>query len=103
MEKTVQTENMQKGQAVATLKDVSFSSPDKLLFYGVDLVVKKGQNTTLIGESGVGKSTLLKLVLGRIVPDTGTVVLSKKLKVSYVPQDIEELERTTVPVSGTIL
>src|SRR3989338_141359 len=92
MEKTVQTENMQKGQAVATLKDVSFSSPDKLLFYGVDLVVKKGQNTTLIGESGVGKSTLLKLVLGRIVPDTGTVVLSKKLKVSYVPQDIEELD-----------
>src|SRR3990167_751714 len=50
MEKTVQTENMQKGQAVATLKDVSFSSPDKLLFYGVDLVVKKGQNTTLIGK-----------------------------------------------------
>jgi len=85
-------ENMSVKNTVATLKDIGFASPDRVLFYGVNLSVKKGETVALTGESGVGKSTLLKIILGKNTPDTGISSLTKGVKVSYVPQDIEDIE-----------
>ncbi|HRN70970.1 MAG TPA: ATP-binding cassette domain-containing protein, partial [Candidatus Woesebacteria bacterium] len=85
-------EPMSSSTTVATLNDVSFSSPDRMLFYDVNLTIQKGETIALMGESGVGKSTLLKIVMGREIPDTGSSELSKNMRLSYVPQDIEDLE-----------
>lgn len=85
-------ENMHNGAQVVALNDVSFSSADRVLFYGVNLSVKKGENSVVVGQSGVGKSTLLKIALGKLPPDTGTVTQAKGIKISFVPQDIDDLD-----------
>lgn len=85
-------ETMPVKSSVVTLNSVSFTSPDKILFYGVNLSVHKGETVAITGESGAGKSTLLKIILEKVHPDTGTVMLSKGIKISYVPQDIEDID-----------
>lgn len=80
------------GQAVATITDLSFASPERILFYDVNLVLKRGENIALIGESGVGKSSLLKIITGKELPVSGKVNIGNNINLSYVPQDLDDLE-----------
>jgi ATPase subunit of ABC transporter with duplicated ATPase domains len=80
------------GNQVADIKDISFSSPDRMLFTDVNLTINRGENIVVIGKSGVGKTTLVKILLGNIPPDTGTVTIASGVKISYVPQDPDDLE-----------
>lgn len=81
------------------MRDVEFSydGSDKVL-NDVDITVEKGKTAALVGESGGGKSTIVKLLLGFYRPDSGSVgVLGKSLSaytpdelrrnIAYVPQD----------------
>lgn len=58
------------------LKDVSFTYPNgtKALF-NIDVNIKAGQTTALVGLSGAGKSTLINLLIGFYAPDSGTLTL----------------------------
>ena len=74
----------------------------------VDLSVPKGQMVCLIGRNGVGKTTLLKTIMGLLYPRTGTINLADKpitklrphqrakLGIGYVPQGREIIPRVTV-------
>lgn len=81
------------------IKDVAFSydGREKVLD-GVDITVERGKTAALVGESGGGKSTVVKLLLGLYQPSGGTIqVLGKPLhaytpdelrgNIAYVPQD----------------
>ena len=57
---------------------------------GVDLVVGGGERIGLFGANGQGKTTLLRMVAGRIKPDSGTVWLSQKTRIAYYEQGAEE-------------
>lgn len=63
-----------------TLKNLSFrfSLTDPLLFNDVSLDIKKGQCVAIVGESGVGKSSLLKLMLGLLEPTSGDIEIDSK-------------------------
>ncbi|HYD99245.1 MAG TPA: zinc ABC transporter ATP-binding protein ZnuC [Alphaproteobacteria bacterium] len=52
----------------------------------IDLAVAPGEIVTLIGPNGAGKSTLVKVVLGLVRPDRGTVVRRPGLRIGYMPQ-----------------
>ena len=52
----------------------------------VNLRVRKGEIVTLIGPNGAGKSTLVRVILGLIKPDQGTVSLAPKTRIGYMPQ-----------------
>ena len=60
----------------------------------VDLSVEPGHIVGLLGPNGSGKSTLIKLLLGQLQPDAGTVRLGTNLKLAYFDQLREQLDLT---------
>lgn len=58
----------------------------RLVLDHVDLAVAPGEIVTLIGPNGAGKSTLVRVLLGLVRPDTGSVVRAPGVRVGYVPQ-----------------
>ncbi len=62
---------------------------DDHLLRGVDLQVVKGEKYGLVGPNGTGKTTIIKIALGRVLPDSGTVMLHRQIKVGYVSQEDE--------------
>lgn len=59
--------------SLLSLRDVHFSYGDTPILHGVSLDLKPGQNLGILGESGSGKSTILRLMLGLTRPDSGMV------------------------------
>lgn len=68
------------------IKDLKKSFGEKTVLRGVDLNIKTGETTCIIGRSGCGKSVLLKLVVGLLAPDEGTVVVDG-LDISKMTQE----------------
>lgn len=56
------------------------------LFRDLTLSIRPGQCTGIVGRNGVGKTTLLKVCLGNLEPDQGTVAIGKKVRVNYIDQ-----------------
>jgi cell division transport system ATP-binding protein len=72
-----------------TLKNVNISQLSKLIFKNISLNIKKGEFIYLIGETGGGKSSLLKSIYGEIDSFTGEIVVNKftlnKIKQNEIP------------------
>ncbi|MCF6251300.1 MAG: ABC-F family ATPase [Methylococcaceae bacterium] len=62
-------------------------SYDEELFSGLDLMVEVGERVAIIGPNGIGKSTLLKCLVGDVEPSAGTVKWSENADLSYYAQD----------------
>ena len=58
-----------------TVRGLSFSHGERKVFDGVDLRIPRGRVTAIMGPSGTGKTTLLRLIGGQIRPDAGTVTV----------------------------
>ena len=72
------------------LEGLSKSFGDNCLFAGVDLRVKRGERVVLVAPNGTGKSTLLRILMGYMQPDSGTFAL--RGNIGYVDQNGETLE-----------
>lgn len=59
---------------LVSIRNLSFSRGERKIFDGVDLDIRRGQITAIMGPSGTGKTTLLKLIGGQLRPDAGTVL-----------------------------
>jgi len=60
-------------EAVVAVRDVHYAIGGRQIFAGLDLTVRRGRITAIMGPSGGGKTTLLKLITGQITPDRGSV------------------------------
>ncbi|MEQ8536331.1 MAG: urea ABC transporter ATP-binding subunit UrtE [Coleofasciculus sp. D1-CHI-01] len=90
------------------IRDVNVYYGESHILRDVDLSVPVGQMVCLIGRNGVGKTTLLKTIMGLLKPRTGTITLAEqpithkstdkraKLGIGYVPQGREIIPRLTV-------
>ena len=58
-----------------SIKDLYFYRGARPIFSGVDLSIKRGKITAIMGPSGTGKTTLLKLIGGQLYPDKGSVIV----------------------------
>ncbi len=80
------------GKLVAELENVSKSFGERTVVRDLSLRLLRGDRLGLIGPNGAGKSTLIKLMLGQMQPDAGTVKLGTTLEVAYFDQMREQLD-----------
>ena len=70
------------------IENLGFAYPDnEPLFSKLSLTVNAGEKIAIIGENGVGKTTLLKLLQGELTPTAGTIKWAEKAKLGYFAQD----------------
>ena len=74
--------------ALISLQDVSLGFGGPRLFEEINLQIEQGEWVGLLGRNGMGKSTLLKLVNGDILPHSGAVSRQQNLRVAYLPQEV---------------
>ena len=85
-------EGQRSGTLVAGIKDVSFSFGGRPIVNGFSTTVFRGDKIGIIGPNGVGKTTLLRLLLGELAPDSGTVRIGANLQVAYFDQLRQQLD-----------
>jgi len=71
-----------------TLDKVNKTFAERPILQNISMQLMQGEITTLIGPNGAGKSTLVRLILGLIRPDSGSITPAADLKVGYMPQKI---------------
>ena len=79
------------GEVVLEIRDLAMQYPDKVLFSDFTDTIYKGEKIGLIGGNGVGKSTILKIIMGQIEAASGTVKTGSRVKVAYYDQEHRQL------------
>ena len=79
------------GEVVLEIRDLAMQYPDKILFSDFTDTIYKGEKIGLIGGNGVGKSTILKIIMGQIEATSGTVKTGSRVKVAYYDQEHRQL------------
>lgn len=80
------------GKLVADLKGVTKRFGDRTIFKGLTTRVIRGDRLAIVGPNGAGKTTLVKVLLGELAPDEGTVRLGANLEPVYLDQSREGLK-----------
>jgi len=70
------------------LKNIKVSFSNKILFNDLNWQIPTGSRVGLIGDNGIGKTTLFRIIIGRQKPDEGTVILPHNQQIGYLPQDL---------------
>ena len=78
------------------LEQLQLAYGNHVLLNRADLTVEKGERLALVGRNGTGKSTLLKLVAGDILPDDGSIWRAPGLKIGVLAQELPESSGLTI-------
>ena len=79
---------------LAQLKNVSLSFPDKKILEDVSLTIYPGDRISLVGENGAGKTSLFRILKGRLAPNSGEVSLSRGVRIGYLEQDFAGMDES---------
>ena len=80
------------------IKDLSLTfAGGRTIFSGLNWQIDTGERAGLVGPNGIGKTTLMRTLVGQIQPDSGEIILSPaSATVGYLPQDLAELPDVTL-------
>ena len=86
----------QTNQTIAYLENISLEINHKQILKNINLNIKQGEITTLIGPNGGGKTSIARILIGILKASSGKVFVQNKAKIGYMPQkfDIEK----TIPL-----
>ncbi|ALC84008.1 MULTISPECIES: ABC-F family ATP-binding cassette domain-containing protein [Bacillus] len=82
------------GNQVIEAEDISLSFGSKTIISDFQELVIPGDRIGIIGPNGTGKTTLLNLLAGRLVPDEGSITIGQTVKIGYYTQDHEEMNES---------
>ena len=82
----------QSGQLVIDAQHVSHRYSDKTIIHDFSMRIMRGDRIGLLGPNGVGKTTLLNILLGKLLPEKGEVKLGTKLDIAYFDQSRATLD-----------
>lgn len=85
------------GKTTVELKEISKSYDGKKLIDDFSYIFLRDDRIGIIGPNGCGKTTLMKIVSGRILPDTGTVTIGQTIRIGYYSQMIEDAQAKMNP------
>src|SRR5690606_13230118 len=80
------------GKLVAELKGVSKAFGERVILRPFSTRILRGDRVAVVGPNGAGKTTLVKMMLGELAPDAGSVKLGTGLQVAYLDQTREDLK-----------
>ncbi|MCR4752833.1 MAG: ATP-binding cassette domain-containing protein [Candidatus Saccharibacteria bacterium] len=88
----------QSGKTPLEIQGLTFHYDHKPpLYEKLSFMLTRGEKFLIVGENGIGKSTLLKLIVGQLKPDEGSIIFSQNTTVAYYAQELEILnERETI-------
>ena len=82
------------GKKVIEFQDVDFAYGDKQILSHFNLLLQNKDRLGIVGDNGVGKSTLLNLIAGQLQPQSGQVIIGETVRVAYFSQQIEGLDES---------
>ena len=82
------------GKKVIEFRDVDFAYGDKQILSHFNLLLQNKDRLGIVGDNGVGKSTLLNLIAGQLQPQSGQVIIGETVRVAYFSQRIEGLDES---------
>ena len=82
------------GKKVIEFQDVDFAYGDKQILSHFNLLLQNKDRLGIVGDNGVGKSTLLNLIAGQLEPQSGQVIIGETVRVAYFSQQIEGLDES---------
>lgn len=87
---------LQEGSKIPLkVNNISFNYPNsKDLFNNLSFIVNNKERFLIVGENGVGKSTLLKILMDKLTPTEGTIWFGSKTDIAYYAQEQEQLDHT---------
>lgn len=84
----------ESGNEVLSVKNLSMAFGEKKLFDDLSFLVKKGEKVFIIGANGCGKSTLIKILLGKLAATGGKIETGYNVEIGYYDQENQNLDMT---------
>jgi ATPase subunit of ABC transporter with duplicated ATPase domains len=88
------------GKQTLTVEDIAKSYGRREIIWPFNALVTKGEKVAIIGKNGVGKTTLVQMLVGALAPDQGAVKWGHQASVGYLPQDQTGLIRPGTTAFG---
>lgn len=88
------------GREVVSIKDLTHTYDDKILFLGAELLVERGDRIAFLGPNGAGKSTLLRLITGMETPTEGKVKLGEH---NVIPAYFEQNQAEALDLDKSVM
>ena len=90
------------GDVVYSARDLTVSYPQKRVFSGADIEIKRGEKVALIGRNGEGKTTLMRVIMGELAPESGESRVGHNVNIGYFAQNQEDVLDKNDTVFGTL-
>ena len=91
---------VRSGREVVTIKNLVHIYDDKILFFGANLEIERGDRVAFLGPNGAGKSTLLRLIVGLEAPTEGSIEIGKH---NVIPSYFEQNQAEALDLTKTVL
>ncbi len=86
------TSERPSGKEVLILRNLTIGYPGKTMVHDISLQINKGDRVAVIGQNGIGKSTLLKTIMKKLKPQNGAIKYGAALDVGYYDQELQLLD-----------